>query len=417
MKTKASAGGAAAAGGMDFQHRVAAWVAVHILAEKGATAPWNLPADASLEWLQCETEQSVDDLLVGSSNDGLVFAQVKRRLELSMNVNSELASSLDQFVRQFIACQSRSLGTQPMDRPLDPEKDRLVLIISPTSSKPIRLHFRDVLDRLRHLPPSYTVYEAAKNDVDHQVLSVVKAHVTCFWQKFLKADPSENEFRQILSLIHVQVLDLAEGCADEGEAKNLLRNAILRDPERADVAWALLVNLCAGFAVQRSGTDRKILQRELLNTGIELQAARSYRPDIERLEKYSNSIFESLAYLARIRIGSKEVKIQRPCTEMLRRSAEEKSILVVGEPGAGKSGALHNLIGGLREDGRDLVFFAVDRLAARSLGELRVDIGLNHEFIDVLENWPGSKPAFLVIDALDAAREDPAGRMIRDLIR
>lgn len=95
---------------MDFQHRVAAWVAVRILAEKDATPPWNLPEGTTLEWLLCETDQPVDDLLVGTSANGLVFAQIKRTLQLSRAPDSDLASALDQFVRQFIACQSKTPG-------------------------------------------------------------------------------------------------------------------------------------------------------------------------------------------------------------------------------------------------------------------------------------------------------------------
>jgi len=417
MTTKSSAGGAAAAGGMDFQHRVAAWVAVHILAEKDVNPPWNLPADTTLEWLRCENEQPVDDLLVGASNDGFVFAQIKRRLSLSKGVTSDLASALDQFVHQVIACRRKTTAMQHMDRPLDPEKDRLVLITSSDSSESIRVHFSEVLNRVRHLLPNHPVDEAARNEKDRQVLLVVKTHLTRSWQNVSKAVPSDDEVREILSFIRVHVLDPNEGGTNEGEAKNLIRSTIIRDPIKADLAWAQLVNLCAGFALHRSGTDRKNLQRELLNAGIELQSARSYRGDIEGLKAHSRLIFESLAYLSRIRVGSVEVKIQRPCTEALRRAAEVKSILVVGEPGAGKSGALHALVDTLTEEGRDSVFLAVDRLAARSLGDLRSEIGLIHELSEVLDNWPGLQPSFLVIDALDAARWDPTGRMIRDLIR
>ena len=114
-----SGGGAATAGGMDFQHRVAAWVAVHILAEKDATPPWDLPTGTTLESLRCETEQPVDDLLVGTSTNGLVFAQIKRTLQLSESADSDLASALDQVVRQFIAFLAKTTGTH-LDRPLDP---------------------------------------------------------------------------------------------------------------------------------------------------------------------------------------------------------------------------------------------------------------------------------------------------------
>ncbi len=55
MTIRSSVGGAAAAGGMDFQHRVAAWVAVHVLAERNVALPWGLPIETTLEWFRCET--------------------------------------------------------------------------------------------------------------------------------------------------------------------------------------------------------------------------------------------------------------------------------------------------------------------------------------------------------------------------
>jgi len=417
MKAKASAGGAATAGGMDFQHSVAAWVAALILAEKVASPPWELPVTTTLDWLQCETDQPTDDLLVGASNDGLIFAQIKRTLELSKGTKADFASALDQFVRQFLASRSKLTGIQPLNRPLDPKKDRFVLITTPTSSKSIRLRLNRVLDRIRDLSQYQTVDNATRNIEEKKVLPVVKAHIARSWQNVSGTDPSDDEFRQILSLIHVHVLDLDEGGTDVREAKNLLRSAVLSDPEKADLAWSKLVDLCAGLAVLRSGIDRKHLQEELLNSGIELQAARSYRTDIERLKEHSKQISDSLAYLARIRVGSIEIKIRRPCTETLKLAAEENSILVVGEPGAGKSGALHDFVDVLREEARDYVFLAVDHLESQSLGLLREEIGLNYELLDVLDNWSGSKSAFLVIDALDAARGDLSAAMIRNLIR
>ena len=44
-------------------------------------------------------------------------------------------------------------------------------------------------------------------------------------------------------------------------------------------------------------------------------------------------------------------------------------------------------------------------------------MSLDHEFLEVLDNWPGLQPGILVIDALDAARGNPAGQMLRELIR
>ncbi|NPA76202.1 MAG: hypothetical protein GXN93_00400 [Candidatus Diapherotrites archaeon] len=230
-------------------------------------------------------------------------------------------------------------------------------------------------------------------------------------------EPSDQELQALLSLIHIQVLDVGEGEPGEREAKDLLRSAVLRNPDQADQAWAMLVELCARFAAQRTGATRTKLQRELLKAGFDLRAVRSYENDIERLRAYSERTFRTLAHYAEIQLGSATIKIRRACTNALKQAAMTQSILVVGEPGAGKSGVLHDFVATLRENQKDFVFLAVDRLAAQSLGELREELGLEHELLEVLENWPGVEPAFLVIDALDAARGSRAERMIRDLIR
>jgi hypothetical protein len=76
-----------------------AWVAVQVLAEKEMSPPWELHSGTTLEWLRCETEQPVDDLMVGTSEGGLIFSQVKHTLQLSASASSDLASALDQCVR------------------------------------------------------------------------------------------------------------------------------------------------------------------------------------------------------------------------------------------------------------------------------------------------------------------------------
>lgn len=416
-KRRGTGGGAATAGGEDFQHRASAWMAVHTLGEKDATIPWDLPTDTTIEWLRCETEQPVDDLLVGTSAKGLVFAQIKRTLQISENANSDLASALDQFVRQFVSCRAKTTGTQPWDRPLDSARDRLLLITSSNSSKPVRDHLSDVLRRIRLLPSDHPLEHAATNNEERRVLSTTRTHLMRSWEKALGANPSDHELRQLYCLIRVQILDLEEGDAGEREVKNLLRSAILQVPDQADVAWGKLIVFCTRLAAQRSGADRPGLQRALLNAGIALKTPRSYQKDIERIREYSATTFAALSHLAQIQVGTSAIKIRRPSTEALKRAAEENSILVVGEPGAGKSGALHDLVDSFTEGKRDYIFLAIDRLAARSIAELQNEIGLDHGLPEILGSWPQIRPAFLVIDALDAARGDPAGTMIRDLIR
>jgi hypothetical protein len=154
----------------------------------------------------------------------------------------------------------------------------------------------------------------------------------------------------------------------------------------------------------------------LLKATIDIQPVRSYRSDIEKLRQHSRRMLQLLRAESELNVTGAVVKIQRDSTLALRRYAEVESLLVVGQPGAGKSGALHDLATVIERDRRDFVFFSVGRLDARSQGALRDELGLEHDVLDVLEHWPGRQPAFLVVDALDAARNQWLDQTIRDLI-
>jgi hypothetical protein len=415
MKTTSTSGGSAAQAGMEFQNRAAAWVAVHILAEQSVSPPWDLPVQVTLEFLRCETEQPVDDLLVGTSEGGFAFVQVKRRLALERRDDSALASTVDQYVRQLLVSREATPG-RPWERPLDCERDRLVLLVGPTTSGAIRSDLATVLNRLRSCAPNDAIDIFAKNEAERRALSTVQEHVVRSWQKAIGENPSNQGLFDLLSLIYVHTLDVDEGGLAESDAKTILRTAILHNPSQADVAWATLMQACTGFASKQGGGDRVVLQRVLLNSGIYLKPTQGYLDDISKIEHYSRQTTALLSDMSRIRVGLNEVKIIRPSTLALKDAAVGGSVLVVGEPGAGKSGALHDLSAKLQSEGRDVVFLAVDRLEAQSLGALRHNLGLAHDLFDVLMNWHGSQSAFLIIDALDAARSDRSTKTLNDLI-
>lgn len=411
--TENRSGGSAAAGGMDYQHRVSAWAAALILAEQDSVVPWNLGTGNIFESLRCETEQPVDDLFVETLSRGRIFGQVKHTLELSTRDYSDLASALDQFVRQFLTCRDNTDGMKPLDL----LQDRLVLVTSSQSSKPIRVHLPSVLNRLRDLPKSIGFSRATTNADERHVFDVIKNHIARAWYAATGTEPTTDEFREILSLIHVEILDVDEGGTGEREIKNLLRTTVLSDPKQTDLAWSQLIAQSAVFAARRSGTDRAGLQQKLQAVGIHLNVPRDYRNDIQRLKEYSAISIDALSQHSRLHVGSIQIEIERKSIQVLKQAAKQGSLLVVGEPGAGKSGALYEFVMGLDADGQEYIFLAVDHLAAHSSGELRTEMGLEHELLNVLDNWPGIQPAFLVIDALDAARGNLPEKMIRDLMR
>ena len=409
-------GGSGTAAGMGFQHRVGAWLCTRILADSNAAPPWSLPGTATLELIRCEQNLPIDDLLVGTAVDGYVYLQSKRSLTLSAEPASEFFSVIDQFVRQFLACRDANVNGRSWARPTDPLRDRFVLVLGPTASGAIRTHLTAALGQLRGLIASQQLMDAANNDDERRALTHCVDHAKAAWRAVIGADPTDTDIRDLLRLVHVQTLDVEHDGAAELEAKTLLRGCVLARPDTADAAWASLISLCQDLATTRSGRDRSQLQARLTDAGIEVLPARSYRGDIDRLKAYSLRTAQLLSDLSRIRVGATEVKIRRPAIVELARTAEGTSLLVVGEPGAGKSGGLYTLAEEWRMAARDIVFLAVDRLGADSLDGLRDELRLDHDFDDVLAHWPGGRPAFLVIDALDSARGSPAAQALQDLI-
>lgn len=408
-------GGAATAGGMDFQHRVSASLAVLILAEKDAALPWDLPAGVTLDWLRCETEQPIDDIMAGTSAHGLIFIQAKKTLNLSTGTDSALASVVDQCVRQFISTRNKPKGPRLWDREIDPTRDRFVIVTSPDSSKAVISDAGKLLTRLRSLTSGAPLDDAATNDNERKVLETLVGHARASWQRVTGSAPADADITRVLGLMRFETFDV-QGGKDETVAKQVLKASVLLDGGQSGGAWLQLVGICAELASSKSGIDRPGLHARLLGHGIRLQAPPSYRVDIQRLRAHSDATFDGLKQLSVIQVGKQEVKIARPSESALRKEAEKDSLLVVGEPGAGKSGALHGLVEALKKEGRDHVFLAVDRFAAGSLSAIRIELGLEYELVEILRNWPSSEPKFLIIDALDAARGDQLGRAIRELI-
>ena len=401
MSQVITGGGAAGAAGYEYQHRVAAWFAVNVLAKQGWSPACGLPASTALEGIQCESREATDDVVVHTSQDGYLFGQVKRSLNLSTKSDSPFVSAVAQFVRQF----QDGITTGTGQRGLEEARDRLILVVSARCSGTIRVALRDVLDRVRDLPAGAPLSNVANNAAERKALGQVVQCVQGAWRLSLGTDPNEGDIGSVLRLVHVLCLDVAAGGADENASKNLLRNPVLRDQLRADDAWNLLVRTCAEAAASRSAIDRTALQSALVRQGIDLAGVRSYRDRIDELSRRSRDTLTLTANSAQIRVGTGQVRLNRRCTQELRRAAEQGSLLVVGEPGAGKSGVLHNLVEGMLHDGQDVVYLTAEWAA---------DLG--RDTVEVLRNWPGVRPGFLVIDALDSVRSEQNGPVLRDIL-
>jgi hypothetical protein len=414
-----NAGGAATQAGLNYQNRVAAWHCVQILAENETSPLWGLPVGTTQEFLRCETEQPVDDILIGISQDGLIFVNVKHGIRSSTTKNSALDSVIRQFIRQFISYRGLENGPSPWTRALDPAKDRLVLVTrSKTTSSAIRESLPKVLQRIQagEVANDLTKFTEVLPQAENRVFKTFRSLFSQAWLDLIGVEISFEDELDLLKLVRINILDVDENEISEREAKNLLRTSVLKNPDDADLVWNLLIQLSANLASRRGGADRASLQKHLLDNGVSLKIPASFRSDTEKLQLHSQQTLTLLKELSSIRVGELNVKINRPSTRSLLEAAEENSIVVVGTPGAGKSGAMYDIADTLLQQDRDVIFFAVDGLNASSLGNLRNELGLEHDLVTTIKNWPGGRPAFLIIDALDAARSESSAKTFYELI-
>ncbi len=320
---------------------------------------------------------------------------------------SDLASAINQVVRQFLSTKS-DINNIGSDKFFYPDRDRLVIITSPTSSTSISKTTCSLLGHIRDQGSELNVPQ-----VEQQSLSVLSNHVRRLWNNLAGVEPTKDEILQLLSQVYIYVLDVDRDGKDELFCKNILRQIILKHTEDIDNAWATLLSKFAELARARGGLDRNGLQKAMQDAGIDLKVANSFREDVDRLIEYTSLTFDSVYSLSRILVGSEEVKVDRVYASKIQSAAETSHLLVVGEPGAGKSGALHDFVEILRHQGEDTVFIAVDRLSSIKLED---DIGLDSPLFKVLLNWPGVSLGYLVIDALDGARNEQSAQQIRYLI-
>ena len=170
-----------------------------------------------------------------------------------------------------------------------------------------------------------------------------------------------------------------------------LKTGILENSQQAGAAWSTLLQVAADLSQRRSGIDEAGLRAALEQAGIGLKGPARYDKDISKLRNQARETVRYLRHNSRIPVGGAEVRVDRLATEVVRQASETGSLVVVGWPGSGKSGVLHDFAESAIDAGRDVVFIAVDQIGATSLGELRNELGLEHELIEILRNWPGHR--------------------------
>lgn len=399
----AHGGGNATAAGVSFQAGVASYFGAALLGEKAIDRLSDLVRTVPFS-IRVETEAPVDDILVETTAGGFIFVQAKTSVDLAGSLASPLGKTADQFVRQWMACASGTANRR-WDRALSRDTDRLVLAVGTQSSGTVT-HDLALALRARRAGGS-----APLPANQQQAFDRFKELLSLAWQQISGAQPDESELAAITVLVDVLVFDF--NGADRALVIESMRD-VVQAGEDAAASFAALQECFTRLMSNRLGVDATGL-RNRISGSLRLDSPPSYRSDVAQLQKYSDDTRIHLEHFEETRFSGNSIRIARNCTESVLKAAAE-SILLVGDPGAGKSAVISSAAARLRSEGRPVIELAVDRLPVESAEGLQQQLGLAHRILDVLENWPGSEPAFLFIDALDATRGGRSEGIFRWLI-
>lgn len=398
-------GGAATSAGIRFQQQLGALFSSWILAGDRFDDSFRLGA-AAPEWVRFETEAPVDDLLVKTTHGGYVAVQAKTTVNLSEDLNSPLGKAIVQFVRHWFVARHGD-SSMEWNRPLDPARDRLVLAVSPKASAQVR---EDLPAALRLVSQPGGGLLNISQQRAYQVFSGLAERA---WANVTRSPVDDRLLSELTQLVVVFTFDDDRG---DALASGALVKAFGPDVDTT-TAFTALSDLSGQLMKDRGGGNLITWRQLLARRGFALGAPPAYRADIEALKRHSKRIAEALGSYEHIEVaGGAPLTLRRDCQAAVEAAVRNGPLLIIGEPGAGKSGVLNALARKLSDEGTDVLELAVDRYSVESLEGLSRELSLQHPLLDVLKAWDGPEPAYLVIDALDATRGSRGEGVFRSLI-
>jgi hypothetical protein len=363
--------------------------------------------DARVVTIRMETEAPLDDALALTSDGGVIAAQAKNHLSLSSALQSDFGKTVEQIVRQWRLCHDGA-GDLGWNRPLDRAKDRLVIAVGTGSPATMRVHLARGLEARRQPgPPLLTADET-------RAMGQFDACIRLAWSASTTEPLTKGVLLAISHLTFVYTID-PDG-ADRAALAVALGPA-LASPRDGPSVLNLLERIAGDLMSTRGGRDISQLRSDLIGRGAKLAARPDYRDDIAALAAYSLQTEQTLRALEVVEPEAGiPVGIVRHCQPAVNAATLGGNLLLIGEPGAGKSAVINALGRALRSQGHDVVELAVDRFSIESLEGLSRTLRLRHDLPVILGAWDGPAPAFLLIDALDASRGGPAEAAFKRLI-
>lgn len=401
------AGGRATEAGMAFQADVATWFAVHILVRLPVGGRVGINNFALPVAIRLETGTALDDIEVTQSDGGALHLQSKTSATLSSGEKAPLTKTGGQ-----LACwmaEAKASGDAP-----DPTRNAAVLAVRSDAARTL-----DELEagcRAFDLGGGWAATKAQRNVAEGKALGILESIVTKAWTAARGAAPNDSDLAEMARSFHVVRFAMDEGDTDWREASTLLGRHLYSDDAVGDAPLRDLRGIMRDLIGNGAPADRAGLLRALRRRGYDDVGTPRYDKDVARLWAVTDAELGRLLVHGQLPLAG-GITITRESDAPLEAAVKSGSLLVVGEPGAGKTGALVHAATSLVAEGAFVVFLSVDRFPGVAIAaDLTSELRLDHDLVEAMAAVPGSQPKYLIIDALDAARGGPAESVFATLI-
>jgi hypothetical protein len=391
------AGGRATEAGMSFQAEVGMWLAANMLADQPVGQKFGLGHGERLASIRFESGKGVDDVIGTLSGGGKVAVQCKTSLALSTGERSDFRKTVTQMVAEVVA-----------EPTLDPAKSALVIAVPALAS--------GTLDTLaaacRRVAAGGEAELALGSQNERDAFAKFKE---CVGDAYRHQAPSATpDYRRLAQLLRVVRLDRGASGSMRTEGAGLLGRALFGGSDKGSQPLGDLIDFIREQIKEGHPANAAQFLAELRRRGHVDVGSPRFDVDIERLRARTVEELRQLERFAELPL--RRYRLGRDCQGELLSAVQDGSLLVIGEPGAGKSGMLSTLAEQWTDRG-PVIALSLDRFAGvRHQADLATALRIDHDVDEVLAAWPGAGDGLLIIDALDAARGGVAEGAFVELI-
>lgn len=401
------AGGRATEAGMAFQAEVATWFAVHILTRMPVGGRFGINNQALPIAIRLETGEGLDDIEVTQSDGGALHIQCKTSATLGLGPRAPLSKTVGQLVR-WVA-DAKAMGGLP-------DLSRNVALFAVHADAARTLDTLESACRAFDLGGAWAVTRTQRNQAEREALDKFEAIASPAWSEYRGAAPGDGDLSDLVRIFRISRFSMDEGHSNWREASQLLGRFLFGGDAAGEAPLRDLKGIMRDLIANGAPADRDGLLRALRRRGHVDVGAPGFEPDIAKLRTATASELTRLASHGQLPVGD-GVPITRESDAPLLAAIMSGSLLVVGEPGGGKTGALIHAAATIAAAGDTVVFLSLDRFPGVTMAsQLTSELGLTHPLVETLAAMPGVGQKILFIDALDAARGAPAEGVFAALI-